>query len=322
MSQSIVHRAYYAMKPHVPRRMRYAVRRVLARRTLARTTAWPIKPGTEVPPSNWSGWPEGRPFAFVLTHDVEGQSGLNRCLQLAELEAGLGFRSSFNFVPEGEYRVPADLRVELARRGFEVGVHDLHHDGSLYRSHEDFVSQSARINHYLEEWGAVGFRAGFMFHNLNWLLRLKVSYDASTFDVDPFEPQPDGVNTIFPFWVEDASGGGGYVELPYTLVQDSTLFLVLRQRSIQKWKDKLDWVAQHGGMVLVNVHPDYIGFGRSDSSWDEYPATYYSELLEYVRKEYAGRYWQALPRAVADYCFQCKPKLTSSPGMSLSARHP
>jgi hypothetical protein len=161
-----------------------------------------------------------------------------------------------------------------------------------------------------------------MFHNLNWLLRLKVSYDASTFDVDPFEPQPDGVNTIFPFWVEDASGGGGYVELPYTLVQDSTLFLVLRQRSIQKWKDKLDWVAQHGGMVLVNVHPDYIGFGRSDSSWDEYPATYYSELLEYVRKEYAGRYWQALPRAVADYCFQCKPKLTSSPGMSLSARHP
>ena len=30
---------------------------------------------------------------------------------------------------------------------------------------------------------------------------LNIAYDASTFDTDPFEPQPDGVNTIFPFWV-------------------------------------------------------------------------------------------------------------------------
>jgi hypothetical protein len=43
-----------------------------------------------------------------------------------------GFRSSFNFIPEGDYRVSRELRDELTRNGFEVGVHDLHHDGKLY----------------------------------------------------------------------------------------------------------------------------------------------------------------------------------------------
>ena len=35
----------------------------------------------------------------VLTHDVERQGGVNKCLQLMEIEKKHGFRSSFNFVP-------------------------------------------------------------------------------------------------------------------------------------------------------------------------------------------------------------------------------
>src|SRR5262249_30281051 len=144
--------------------------------------------------------PNGKQFAVVLTHDVEGQSGLEKCRKLMALEAKLGFRSSFNFVPEGEYQVGRELREELSRSGFEVGVHDLHHDGKLYRSRCEFERTAVRINQYLKEWNAVGFRAGFMLHNLEWLHDLNVEYDASTFDTDPFEPQPDGVSTIFPFW--------------------------------------------------------------------------------------------------------------------------
>src|SRR4029079_8065841 len=112
-------------------------------------------------------------------------------------------------------------------------------------------------NGYLQEWGAVGFRSAFMFHKLDWLHDLNILYDASTFDTDPFEPQPDGVNTIFPFWTA-GSFGRGYVELPYTLAQDSTLFLVLRERGPEIWKQKLDWIAAHGGMALLNTHPDYM----------------------------------------------------------------
>ena len=60
-----------------------------------------------------------------------------------------------------------------------------------------------------------------MFHNLDWLHELKIEYDASTFDTDPFEPQPDGVGTIFPFWVTGRQPDEGYVEMAYTLPQDS-----------------------------------------------------------------------------------------------------
>ena len=69
-------------------------------------------------------------------------------------------------------------------------------------------------------------------------------------DTDPFEPQPDGRHTIFPFWVPRPNGNGsavpasseGYVELPYTLPQDSTLFVVLRETTPEIWMRKLDWI--------------------------------------------------------------------------------
>jgi glycosyltransferase involved in cell wall biosynthesis/peptidoglycan/xylan/chitin deacetylase (PgdA/CDA1 family) len=298
---------YYFVKPALPRRLRYWMRRIHARRKRASSLDWPIKPGTETPPVNWPGWPEGRRFAVVLTHDVESQAGLDRCRQLMDLEKRLGFKSSFNLIPEGEYKVADGLREELVKAGFEVGVHDYRHDGTLFRSKEDFLAQSDGINRYLAEWDAVGFRAGFMFHNLKWLRRLNAKYDSSTFDVDPFEPQPAGIQTIFPFWVEGSDGHEGYIELPYTLVQDSTLFLLLREQTIAIWKRKLDWVAKHGGMVLLNVHPDYMDFTGGQMKWDGYPARLYAELLEYIRTEYAGQYWQPLPREVANFCMQFKP---------------
>ncbi len=193
---------YYLLKPYLPWRLRMAIRRWVARRKLAKChDIWPIKPGTEKPPKDWPGWPGGKQFAVVLTHDVEGPTGLARVKQLAELEMKLGFRSSFNFIPEGPYRVTNELRDWLTNHGFEVGVHDLYHDGKLYASKEAFEAHARKINYYLKEWKAVGFRSGFMHHNLDWLHELDVEYDCSTFDTDPFEPQPDGADTIFPFWV-------------------------------------------------------------------------------------------------------------------------
>jgi hypothetical protein len=209
-----------------------------------------------------------------------------------------GFRSSFNFVPEGEYRVGAALRHELVSQGFEIGVHDLHHDGGLYNSRTAFRSNAERINRYLHDWQAVGFRSAFMFHNLDWLQDLDVLYDASTFDTDPFEPQPDGVGTIFPFMVTGTQDRKGYVELPYTLVQDSTLFLFLGEQDSAVWKTKADWIASHGGMVLLNVHPDYLSFGSAPVR-GTFEARHYTEFLSYLNSRYSGEFWAALPADVA-----------------------
>jgi len=320
-------RIYYGLKPFVPQSLRAAIRRSLALRLRKRVAdVWPIMPGSEVPPENWPGWPGGKKFAVVLTHDVESRAGLDKCRSLMQLELELEFRSSFNFIPEGSYRVPAALREELTACGFEVGIHDLKHDGHLFASHRGFKRRAVRINGYARQWGASGFRSGFMLRNLDWLHDLDVQYDASTFDTDPFEPQPDGGHTIFPFWVPRPNGSspnghesrthsssrGGYVELPYTLPQDSTLFLVLRETTPEIWMRKLDWIAQHGGMVLLDVHPDYMSFGGSRQTTIEYSVALYREFLTYIKTRYAGEYWHALPREVAAHIIQIHSSKTSS----------
>jgi len=289
------------------------MRRQLAARIDATSRdIWPIKRGTATAPENWPGWPGQKKFAVILTHDVESEKGLNRCLELAKEEEALGFRSSFNFIPEGTYRTPPELRQELIRRGFEIGVHDLHHDGKLYRSHSDFLDSAEKINRYIKEWNATGFRSGFMHHNLDWAHALDIDYDMSTFDTDPFEPQPEGADTIFPFWVpapRAASGSSkrsGYLELPYTLTQDSTLFLLLNQPDISTWTEKLDWIAQHGGMALINIHPDYINY-ENGRNGREYPLSFYLDFLKYIRDRYQNQYWAALPRDAANYCREFKP---------------
>ncbi|MEM7130726.1 MAG: hypothetical protein AAF702_30655 [Chloroflexota bacterium] len=211
-----------------------------------------------------------------------------------------GFRSLYNFVPE-RYDVHPELREWLKANGFEIGVHGLKHDGNLYNSYELFQKRAAKINQYLAKWQSVGFRSPAMHHDLAWIGELDIAYDLSTFDTDPFEPQSDGVNTIFPFWVARSDGRPPYLEMPYTLPQDHTLFIIMQEKSIDIWKEKIDWIAEKGGMVLVNVHPDYVHFGKK-TNLEEYPIDYYLELLEYIQRRYAGQYWHGLPQDLLAYC--------------------
>jgi peptidoglycan/xylan/chitin deacetylase (PgdA/CDA1 family) len=289
---------FYLIKPYVPRRLQITLRRraaLLKRRKVG--CFWPIDPKAGKSPADWPGWPDGKQFALVLTHDVDTQKGHNRCHELLDLEERLGFRSSFNFVPE-RYKVSAQLLIDVKKRGFEVGVHGLKHDGKLYLSKKNFNERASKINGYLKKWGAVGFRSPAMHHKLEWIHALDIQYDLSTFDTDPFEPQPDGIGTIFPFWINNNSDGG-YVELPYTLPQDFTLFVLLKETSINIWREKLDWIAKNNGMALLNTHPDYMNFDGSKLLLEEYPFEYYKDFLLYVENKYRGRYWCALPKDVA-----------------------
>ena len=153
----------------------------------------------------------------------------------------------------------------------------------------EFAAKARRINEYLKEWGACGFRSGFMHHNLEWAHDLDIKYDGSTFDTDPFEPQPDGVNTIFPFWVSSPDRPG-YVELPYTLPQDFTTFIILKEQGPEIWQKKLEWIAKKAAWCLVNVHPDYMNFGGKKARAWEFPAG--------VVREFSQTCFRALCRRV------------------------
>ena len=286
----------------MPRRLQIWLRRVVAKRKRSQfANIWPVLQAAGKKPEDWRGWPNGKQFAFVTTHDVEWDRGQQRCRQLATLEESLGFRSSFNFVPE-RYQVSADLRDFLNDHGFEVGVHGLNHDGKLFQSKAIFDQRAPKINKYLKEWHAVGFRSPAMHHNLEWIKALDLEYDLSTFDTDPFEPQSDGVETIFPFWVSASDNCEGYLEVPYTLPQDHAMFIILREQSIDIWKRKLDWIAEQGGMALLNTHPDYMNLEGNKLGLEEYPVDYYVKFLEYIKTEYKNEYWHGVPRELAHLC--------------------
>jgi len=295
----LLNNIYYSVKPFIPRSLQIFVRRkIVARKRRFCADVWPIDEKAGAHPEGWKGWPEGKRFALILMHDVETEVGYDKCHKLMELEEEKGFRSLFNFVPE-RYTVLPQMRRDLADRGFEVGVHGLKHDGKLFLSRKKFSKQAVRIKHYMKEWRSAGFSSPSMHRNLDWIHELEMEYDISTFDTDPFEPQPEGMATIFPFFVHGHNGHRGYVELPYTLPQDFTLFVLMREKNIDIWKRKLDWVVEKNGMALLITHPDYMNFRQRKNGLEEYPSELYGELLDYASEKYGGQYWHVLPRELA-----------------------
>ena len=300
MWRSALKKIFYILKPLIPRSLQIFLRRQLVKQQIKKyAEVWPILQSAGNAPVGWQGWPEGKIFSVVLTHDVELQHGHDRCEQMMKIEKEFGFVSSFNFVPE-RYNVSPSLRTLLTDNGFEVGVHGLNHDGKLFSNKKIFEKRAQKINQYIKDWDVVGFRAPAMHHNLEWIHKLDIKYDLSTFDTDPFEPQSDGVGTIFPFIVENENKQNSYVELPYTLVQDFTLFILMAEKDIKVWTDKIDWIVEKGGMVLVNVHPDYVNFDNKNQA-EEFPVDRYIDLLKYLKEKYKGDYWHALPKDVAKY---------------------
>jgi peptidoglycan/xylan/chitin deacetylase (PgdA/CDA1 family) len=292
---------FYSLRPLIPRRLQIRIRRrIAAHKRRGARNIWPIDRRAGDAPPGWAGWPERKRFALVLNHDVDTEKGHDQSRLLSDLEKSLGFRSAFFFVPEG-YRVSPELRLQLEEGGFEVGVHGLIHDGKMFSDRRVFQKRAQRVNAYLKEWGARGFSSPSMCRNLEWMSDLDIEYGVSTFDTDVFEPQPEGIQRIFPFWYHGRTGRRGYVEIPYTLPQDHTLFVILREADNRIWKEKLDWIVEKGGMALLLTHPDYMRFRCGPCSLEEYPADMYADLLTYIKSRYAGLYWHPVARDMARF---------------------
>lgn len=326
---------FYYIKPVIPRGLQILARQTIAAyKRNASKHIWPINSSATALPIGWNGWPNQNRFALVLSHDVDTVRGLDRCIQLMEIEKDLGFISTFNFVAE-DYKVPISLLQELKESGFDVGLHGLRHNGKLFSSRNIFDLSIPRINYYLRKWGAVGFHSPSMHRNLDWISELDIEYSSSTFDTDPFEPQPDGVNTIFPIWITNSSRTRGYIELPYTLPQDHCLFVILKETDIKVWNQKLKWLAENCGMAFLNTHPDYMNFSGRRNSLEEYPVNYYRDFLEHIQNEYKGQYWHVQPKGLARFWssmliesqvspanLEGKTSVPFSEGPSKPSRHP
>ena len=171
-------------------------------------------------------WPEGASSCAIMTHDVETRLGQDFCSELMDIDDSFGIKASFQIIPEERYMVTHKFLDSIRGRGFEVAVHDLNHDGHLYRDQHQFLERATKINSYGKEYAADGFRAGILYRRQVWYDVLKFSFDMSVPNVASLDPQRGGCCTVMPYFL------GEILELPVTTVQDYTLFYILNDYSI------------------------------------------------------------------------------------------
>jgi hypothetical protein len=298
MLRKVMVQGYYVVRPLLPRPLQLRMRRTFAKhQNTPSFPAWPIEhslhnlydwlfdlaarvAGEPVP---WIDlWPDGRSWAFVLTHDVETATGRDEMELLRGPERDRGYRSSWNFVAE-RYDVTDEVVAGVVADGCEVGVHGLRHDGRDVASKKLLGQRLPAMRKHADHWGAVGFRSPATQRSWELMPTMGFDYDSSYTDTDPYEPQPGGCCTYLPYFNESQ------VELPITLPQDHTLFEILQHDDGELWVGKARQIRDRRGMVLVLAHPDYANDERLRKAWDQL-------LDEFAGDETA---WQALPREVA-----------------------
>jgi len=217
--------------------------------------------GDEPIPFIWF-WPEGAPSCAIMTHDVETEFGRDFCPKLMDIDDSYGIKASFQVIPEQRYHVTRDYLSSIRERGFEVAVHDLNHDGHLYKDRDQFVERAAKINLYGKEYGAEGFRAAVLYRKQLWYEALSFSYDMSVPNVAHLDPQRGGCCTVMPYFI------GQILELPVTTTQDYTLFYILDDYSIDLWKRQIELIIEKHGLISFIVHADYMLKSRERSVYE------------------------------------------------------
>jgi hypothetical protein len=226
-------------------------------------------------------WPDGAPSCTMLTHDVEGKAGLEFCGQLMDLDDSFGIKASYQLIPEGAEGA-WQYAPEIRRRGCEANLHDLNHDGRLYRDRAQFLERARRINDYARAFGCGGFRSGAMYREQSWFAAFDFEYDMSVPNVSHLEPQRGGCCTVMPYFVGDV------LELPLTTAQDYSLFFILGDYSTTLWREQIARIRAAHGLVSVITHPDYLTGARERAVYEQLLAH-----LAALRDD--GLTWMALP---------------------------
>jgi hypothetical protein len=165
---------------------------------------------------------------------------------------------------------------------FEIGVQDLNHDGRLFDNRNEFLRRAHLINKYGTRYGAKGFRAAVLYRNPDSYDVLKFSFDMSIPNTGHMDPQRGGCCTVMPYFI------GDILELPLTTTQDYTLFHLLREHSIDLWKEQIRLILDKNGLISFIVHPDYLIHDRLNSL--------YKQLLGHLRELKAKtNMWVTLP---------------------------
>ena len=188
---SLLAQLYYFVRPILPVAIRRHLQKLhLSLRSDAPFPHWPVDTSVddmfaqvlllalkahciEEIPFIWF-WPDGASSAAFMTHDVETVLGRDFCSSLMDIDDAFGIKASFQVIPEERYAIDDRFLDSIRSRGFEIGIHDLNHDGHLYKSREQFLERAVKINAYAKEFQAEGFRAAVLYRKQLWYDALEV----------------------------------------------------------------------------------------------------------------------------------------------------
>jgi hypothetical protein len=304
-TEALLGRAYYFIRPTLPFKLRKHLQRYrLNGWRHLKFPSWPVDLTVDSTvesllllllkaqklqeiPFIWF-WPDGASHCAIMTHDVETSAGRDMCSSLMDIDDSFGVKASFQIVPEKRYEVSMHYLDSIRKRGFEINVQDLNHDGHLFREQKEFRARAVKINAYGRQFGAEGFRSAILYRRQEWYDALQFSYDMSVPNVAHLDPQRGGCCTVMPYFI------GEIVELPVTMTQDYSLFHILDDHSIDIWRWQIELIMGKHGLIHFIVHPDYIIDNPSRT-------TYQTLLAHLTQLASQNNFWMPLPGEVASW---------------------
>ncbi|HVA85732.1 MAG TPA: hypothetical protein VNF73_05340 [Candidatus Saccharimonadales bacterium] len=219
-------------------------------------------------------YPDGRRAAVVLTHDIDSRDELDLIDAIRVLERRHDLASSFGFVPEVTW--PQEGQVQrLVAEGCEVYCHDLRHDGKLPYMPADAIRSALEQVFQRSPWARSlmpGFRSGqlLMSPTLRTVVGELFDFDLSVPDTERGGPYgyAAGCGTVYPYEL------GSLMEIPLTLAQDIYVRHVYGlgpAAVLRTWLEKLRYIADVGGVAVLNTHPVWVNPKRPDM-WQAYDA--------------------------------------------------
>lgn len=240
-----------------------------------------------------SFWPQKKQFAAVITHDCDTESSFKNIDKIRDIEKRYNIKSCWNIL-SNKYKIDKSMLKGLKKEGCEIGLHGYNHDNKLpFLKKEKIIKRINSASELIQEFDMRGFRSPSLLRNKEFLELLSdyFAYDSSTCDTDIMSPvaMRSGTCTVFPFFINNM------VEIPITMPQDYRLIRLNKTKNqiFEIWKNKIDFLRQVNGVVVLLTHPDSHIFGN-----DKYLEVY-EKTLRYLTSFKEG--WFTIPQEVGKW---------------------
>jgi len=232
-------------------------------------------------------WPKNKQFAVAVTHDCDTKSSFKNIRKIRDIEKKYGIISCWNIL-SNKYEIDKNMLKWLKKENCEIGLHGYNHDNKLpFLEKDKIIKRIDSASNLIQEFGIKGFRSPSLLRNKKFLELLSnyFLYDSSTCDTDILSPVAvrSGTCTVFPFFINKM------VEIPITMPQDYRLIRLNKTENqiFEIWRNKIDFLRQVNGIVVLLTHPDSHIFGN-----DKY-LNVYEKILKYLTSFEDG--WFTLP---------------------------